>query len=117
MCGNRQSQMTFPKSKTLLDLITHLQQHSDYQFQKPRLGERERERERKKERTHAGNLILCSLRESRRSLYMFEPPSLEESLRPNLSVPVGDLFDSGTQLTICDPAIGQSFLLLTVHFE
>lgn len=59
---------------------------------------------------------LPSLRSSTSTLYMRSPDSLETATRPNLEKPLAQLFPSGTQLSVTDPALNAP-VLIEVHFE
>jgi len=48
---------------------------------------------------------------------MLSPPDLEEKLRKNLEKPLSELFESGSEILISDPALHDAFLFLTINFE
>jgi hypothetical protein len=100
-------------------LIAYLQQHSDYQFQKPRQERRcqKRKGDDDTEGVKTHKILYYSIRERGKSLYMYDPPSLEEKLRENLSKSLCELMENDCELTIADPSIAHSLLFLTIHFE
>ncbi|ANB13059.1 NEDD8-activating protein UBA3 [Sugiyamaella lignohabitans] len=92
VCGSRASPITVDSSQTLEEFLLSLADRPETKSPSP------------------------SIRTASKSLYMRKPPALEELTRENLTKSLHDLFDSGDELVISDPALPFS-LRLVVNFQ
>lgn len=92
VCGNMAVPMTVKSTMDLQEFIDRLQDRPETQCKTP------------------------SLSTGSKSLYLQFPPQLEETTRPNLELPLKELFESGDEVVITSPSLPFS-LRLKVYFE
>ncbi|KAJ2352782.1 NEDD8 activating enzyme, partial [Coemansia sp. RSA 2611] len=84
VCGKKAGSLSLSANTTLEDLITALRESPVFQLRAPTL----------------------SLGQT--NLYFQKPKELEELTRPNLAKSIGELFESGSTLTVTDPTLTTS---------
>ncbi|KAJ2806894.1 NEDD8 activating enzyme [Coemansia furcata] len=92
VCGKREGSLSLPATATLDELITALKESPVFQLKAPTISHGET------------------------NLYFQNPKALEALTRPNLVKSIGDLFESGSTLTVTDPTLTTS-LSVSVDFS